>query len=50
MYQLRFMRVPEWAAVNEAVQIEKRKSGRAALVNAVLRNYLRRREGIGGPD
>ncbi len=50
VYQLRFMRVPEWAAVNEAVQIEKRKSGKAALVNAVLRNYLRRREGIGGPE
>ena len=42
MYQLRYMRVPEWAAVNEAVQNEKRKGGKSALVNAVLRNYLRR--------
>jgi|WetSurMetagenome_2_1015567.scaffolds.fasta_scaffold00020_17 16S rRNA (cytosine967-C5)-methyltransferase len=44
VYQLRFMRVPEWAAVDEAVAIEKRQGGRAALVNAVLRNYLRSRQ------
>ena len=50
MYQLRSLRVPEWAAVNEAVKIEKRKNGKAAVVNAVLRNYLRKREEIGGPE
>lgn len=44
LYQILFMRVPEWAAVNEAVEIEK-SSGNArqgSLVNAVLRNFLRR--------
>jgi 16S rRNA (cytosine967-C5)-methyltransferase len=50
LYQLRSLRVPEWAAVNEAVKIEKRKNGKAAVVNAVLRNYLRRREEMGGPE
>jgi 16S rRNA (cytosine967-C5)-methyltransferase len=50
MYQLRFLRVPEWAAVNEAVEIEKRKNGKVAVVNAVLRNYLRRREEMDGPE
>ena len=39
-YQLLFMRVPHWAAVNEAVEMEKKK-GRPELVNAVLRNLLR---------
>lgn len=39
-YQILFMRVPEWAAVNEAVEMEKKK-GRPELVNAVLRNILR---------
>lgn len=39
-YQILFMRVPGWAAVNEAVKLEKRK-GRPGLVNAVLRNLLR---------
>jgi len=49
VYQLRFMRVPQWAAVNEAVTIEKSAGGKAALVNAVLRNYLRRSREIGEP-
>lgn len=39
-YQMLFMRVPHWAAVNEAVEMEKKK-GRPELVNAVLRNVLR---------
>jgi 16S rRNA (cytosine967-C5)-methyltransferase len=39
-YQLLFMRVPSWAAVNEAVDLEK-KLGRPEVVNAVLRNLLR---------
>lgn len=37
-YQLLHMRVPDWAAVNEAVKLE---SKHAALVNAVLRNVIR---------
>lgn len=40
VYQILFMRVPEWAAVNEAVEIEN-KRGRPKLVNGVLRNLLR---------
>jgi len=39
-YQILFMRVPPWAAVNEAVEIEK-KLGRPEVVNAVLRSLLR---------
>lgn len=39
-YQILYMRVPEWAAVNEAVEMEKDK-GKPAVVNAVLRNMLR---------
>jgi 16S rRNA (cytosine967-C5)-methyltransferase len=35
------MRVPEWAAVDEAVTIEKEMGGKHGLVNAVLRNFLR---------
>jgi 16S rRNA (cytosine967-C5)-methyltransferase len=44
LYQLRFTRVPEWAAVDEAVNIEKHLGGKAELVNAVLRNYQRKGE------
>lgn len=40
-YQILFTRVPEWAAVNEAVEIEKKK-GRPEVINAVLRNLLRK--------
>ncbi|MBF0557454.1 MAG: 16S rRNA (cytosine(967)-C(5))-methyltransferase RsmB [Nitrospirae bacterium] len=43
-YQIEYMRVPEWAVVNEAVDVEKAQKGKASLVNAVLRNFLRRRE------
>jgi 16S rRNA (cytosine967-C5)-methyltransferase len=39
-YQILFMRVPEWAAVNEAVELEKAQ-GRPTVVNGVLRNLLR---------
>jgi len=53
VYQIFFMRVPDWAVVNESVEIEKSKSLRDAsnrkgrkgpLVNAVLRNILRQKE------
>lgn len=39
IYQIFFMRVPEWAAVNEAVELESRHRG---LVNGVLRNAIRK--------
>ncbi len=41
-YQILFTRVPEWAAVNEAVEMEKKRRGRPGVINAVLRNLLRR--------
>jgi len=50
VYQIFFMRVPDWAVVNESVEIEKDESiqdapkRKAPLVNAVLRNVLRRKE------
>jgi 16S rRNA (cytosine967-C5)-methyltransferase len=47
VYQLFFMRVPDWAVVNEAVEMEKLSSGSPAgpgLVNAVLRNLLRQKD------
>ncbi len=43
MYQLIYLRVPDHAAVNEAVELEGRLRG---LVNAVLRNFLRKRDTI----
>ncbi len=48
LYQLIDMRVPEHAAVAETVQAaqECKKSWAKNLINAVLRNYLRRREEI----
>lgn len=50
VYQIFFMRVPDWAVVNESVELEKNKSLRGfpnrkgPLVNAVLRNILRQKE------
>ncbi len=45
LYQALFTRIPERAAVNEAVRLEKDKkfsgSGKPALVNAVLRSAVR---------
>lgn len=41
IYQILFMRVPGWAAVNEAVELEGRHRG---LVNGVLRNALRSKD------
>lgn len=40
-YQILFMRVQDWAAVNEAVELEKHK-GRPEVVNGVLRSLLRK--------
>lgn len=42
LYQIYYMRVPDWAVVNEAVEIEK-ASGKPSLVNAVLRNVLKKK-------
>lgn len=51
IFQLKFSdRLPDFAVVNEAVKITKvLKPEKSALVNAVLRNYLRRGEGISFP-
>lgn len=44
LYQLGFMRVKEHAAVSETVAAMRRKPGAKALLNALLRNYLRERD------
>jgi 16S rRNA (cytosine967-C5)-methyltransferase len=43
VYQIFFTRIPEWAAVNEAVRMERRHPH---LVNAVLRNVIRGKKDI----
>ena len=52
LYQLSCLdRIPESAAVNESVNLAKLITPRTSgLVNAVLRNYLRRRDAITFPD
>lgn len=52
LYQLTCLdRIPESAAVNESVNLAKQLAPRTSgLVNAVLRNYLRRRDSITFPD
>ncbi|MFZ4855977.1 MAG: 16S rRNA (cytosine(967)-C(5))-methyltransferase RsmB [Desulfuromonadaceae bacterium] len=52
LYQLTCLdRIPESAAVNESVNLAKLITpGTSGLVNAVLRNYLRRRDTISFPD
>lgn len=50
LYQIRFMRTPHWAAVHEAVAGEKRRHGKASLVNAVLRNILRHAGEVPAPS
>lgn len=53
LYQLAFLsRVPDYAAVNEAVTLAKRIGGakKAALVNAVLRAILRDEDRFALPD
>ena len=55
VYQIFFMRVPDWAVVNESVEIEKDKTipdarrRNASLVNAVLRNMLRQKKNFVPP-
>lgn len=53
LYQILFLdKVPDHAAVNEAVEFMKRVRGdkAAGLVNGVLRNIIRNKEGIHYPD
>lgn len=52
LYQLVYLdRIPESAAVNETVNLSKQAVPRASgLVNAVLRNYLRRGDTLAFPD
>lgn len=49
VYQLKYMRVPEWAVVDEAVNLERFNQGKRVLVNAVLRNFLRNKDQIKDP-
>jgi 16S rRNA (cytosine967-C5)-methyltransferase len=39
-YQIIFMRIPDWASVNETVEIEKMSGRNVSLVNAVLRSIV----------
>ncbi|TMV51886.1 16S rRNA (cytosine(967)-C(5))-methyltransferase RsmB [Paenibacillus mesophilus] len=53
LYQLLYLdRIPEHAAVNEAVNIAKRKghAGISGMVNGVLRNVIRGKAGLRVPD
>lgn len=53
LYQLRFLdKIPEYAAINEGVELAKRAGGRpwGNLVNGVLRNYLRTEKSLIFPD
>ena len=45
LYQLLYMRIPAYAAIDSAVEIAKKKSGKseAKFVNAVLRNAVRKK-------
>jgi 16S rRNA (cytosine967-C5)-methyltransferase len=46
LYQLNFMRVKPYAAVSETVLAARKKPWAKALVNAVLRNYLRNKDNL----
>jgi 16S rRNA (cytosine967-C5)-methyltransferase len=53
LYQILFLdRVPDYAAVNEAVEFIKKLQGQkpADLTNAILRNIIRNKNGIRYPD
>ncbi|MBN1999019.1 16S rRNA (cytosine(967)-C(5))-methyltransferase RsmB [candidate division KSB1 bacterium] len=52
LYQIIYTRVPPFAAVNESVRLAGRvaKGRYSGLVNAVLRNYIRRPHDIKFPD
>lgn len=42
IYQLVFMNIPAYAVTNESVNIEKYFNGKPKVVNAILRNFLRK--------
>ncbi len=46
LYQLKYMRVKAHAAVSETVQAARGLPWARALINAVLRNYLRKHDGL----
>ena len=46
LYQLKFMRVKSYAAVSETVLAARKKPWAKALINALLRSYLRDQEGF----
>ncbi len=48
LYQLRELSIADYAAINESVEASRslKKPWAAALVNAVLRNYLRRKDDL----
>jgi 16S rRNA (cytosine967-C5)-methyltransferase len=46
LYQLQYMRVKPHAAVSETVAAEKKKSWAKALINGVLRQYLREQDAL----
>lgn len=48
LYQIIFMRTADHAAVNETVSLAPQRS--RGFVNAILRNYLRKKEGIPMPS
>ncbi|MCH3964039.1 MAG: 16S rRNA (cytosine(967)-C(5))-methyltransferase RsmB [Clostridium sp.] len=47
IYQIKYLdKIPEFAVVNEAVELSKKRSNKfSKLVNGVLRNYLRNKDG-----
>jgi len=45
VYQLFFMKLPEYAVTYEAVNIEKSFNGRPSVVNAILRNFIKKYSG-----
>jgi 16S rRNA (cytosine967-C5)-methyltransferase len=52
LYQMLFTeRIPDFAIVNEAVEITKKMRGRGSgLVNAILRNFIRKKDQIPYPE
>ena len=48
LYQIMFMRTADHAAVNETVALAPQRS--RGFVNAILRNYLRKKDSISLPD
>ncbi|MGE5401878.1 MAG: 16S rRNA (cytosine(967)-C(5))-methyltransferase RsmB [Ignavibacteriales bacterium] len=53
LYQIMFLdKIPDYAAVNEAVEFIKRLQGQkpADLINAILRNIIRNKESLRFPD